>query len=450
MMLLNHELTLFNKCYLAFNDLERYLFRKKFIAWSLFGIDESMPDLLRKHILLTNRINLTLFVTTTPYIFLFYFLGLKLHAFLLVPVLLLLGLCFFLTTQGANLTSRSLLILVINLTLGLYSVLLTKPSGMHYLFFVFSATPLLIFDLRKYVPIAISVLCSVLFFLTIEFEWIPTTFTIEEKPLIILRLSLTIVTFIWLMLLFVYLVNANDTSEEKLRHYNIQLKLKNKELEQFTYVASHDLQEPLRTITSYAELLKRQYLGSLDENGKKYLEYVFSSSIRMKKLIKDLLDHSRIGRTHLPEQIDCNSLLQEVLTDMALTISESNAQIDIQKLPVIMAFPTDLKLLFQNLLTNAIKFRKPNVTPQISIRANVNSKGCTFEIEDNGIGIEKKFQENIFAIFNRLHTRTEYEGNGIGLAHCKKIAELHGGTIGVQSKVSVGSKFYFTIPKQLL
>lgn len=111
-------------------------FGKKFIEWSLFGIDEAMPDALKKHILLTNRINLTLFVTTTPYIFLFYFLGLKLHALLLIPVLLLLGFCFFLTTKGANLTSRSLLILVLNLALGLYSVLLTKASGMHYLFFL--------------------------------------------------------------------------------------------------------------------------------------------------------------------------------------------------------------------------------------------------------------------------------------------------------------------------
>lgn len=221
-------------------------------------------------------------------------------------------------------------------------------------------------------------------------------------------------------------------------------------MEQFTYVASHDLQEPLRTITSYAELLRLQHLSLLDENGKKYLEYVFSSSIRMKKLIKDLLDHSRIGKSHLPEQVDCNSLVQEVLTDMSLTISESKAQIEVQQLPVINAFPTDLKLLFQNLLANAIKFHKPNEVPRISVRAKNNFKGWTFEVEDNGIGIDVKFQDKIFAIFNRLHTRAEYEGNGIGLAHCKKIAELHGGIIGVQSEVNVGSKFYFTISKQLL
>lgn len=251
------------------------------------------------------------------------------------------------------------------------------------------------------------------------------------------------------MLLFVYLVSANTTSEEKLQHYNLQLIQKNKELEQFTYVASHDLQEPLRTITSYAELLRRQHLSSLDENGKKYLEYVFASSLRMKKLIKDLLDHSRIGRTHVPEKTDCNMLLKEVLDDMAISIVESNAQIEIQKLPIVIAFPTDLKLLFQNLLANAIKFHKKNEAPKVVVAFRADAKNWIFEIKDNGIGIEKKFQENIFAIFNRLHTRTEYEGNGIGLAHCKKIAALHRGVIGVQSEVNVGSTFYFTISKNI-
>lgn len=431
------------------NWSDTYLGRK-FIEWSLFGVESTMPDLLKKHILLTNRINLTLFVTTTPYVFLFYFLGFKLYGLLLIPVMLVLGFCFFLTAKGANLISRSLLILVINSTLAIYSVLLTKASGMHYLFFVFSATPLLIFDLKKYLPIIFSVLCSVVFFLAIEFEWIHSTIDIGSLALIILRLSLSLVTFVWLMLLFVYLVNADANSEEKLRHYNLQLRLKNKELEQFTYVASHDLQEPLRTITSYAELLKRQHFDILDENGKKYLEYVFSSSLRMKKLIKDLLDHSRIGRNHVPEKIDCNKLLKELLDDMAVSTAESKARIDVQKLPVIMAYSTDLKLLFQNLLANAIKFHKKNEPPQITIRVKANTQNWTFEVEDNGIGIEKKFQENIFAIFNRLHTRSEYEGNGIGLAHCKKIVELHGGIIGVESKVNAGSKFYFTIPKQIL
>ena len=307
----------------------------------------------------------------------------------------------------------------------------------------------MIFDLKKNLPITFSVLCSVIFFLAIEFEWIQPTIEISHLALIILRSSLTIVTFIWLMLLFVYLVSANTTSEEKLQHYNLQLIQKNKELKQFTYVASHDLQEPLRTITSYAELLRRQHLGSLDESGKKYLEYVFASSLRMKKLIKDLLDHSRIGRIHVPEKTDCNVLLKEVLDDMALSISDSKAQIEIQQLPVVIAFPTDLKLLFQNLLANAIKFHKKNEAPKVAVAFRSDAKNWIFEIKDNGIGIEKKFQENIFAIFNRLHTRTEYEGNGIGLAHCKKIAALHRGVIGVQSEVNVGSTFYFTISKNI-
>jgi light-regulated signal transduction histidine kinase (bacteriophytochrome) len=227
---------------------------------------------------------------------------------------------------------------------------------------------------------------------------------------------------------------------------NIDLERKNRELEQFAYVASHDLQEPLRTTSSFAELLQQQYQGKLDEKADKYLSFITQSSDRMKVLIKDLLDYSRIGRKKEKERVDCNLILQEVLDDLEVTIKETQAKINSELLPVFNGYATEIKQLFQNLIINAIKFRKKNSCPEIKISAIKNNGHWEFACSDNGIGIEKEHRERIFVIFQRLHTRTEYEGSGIGLAHCKKIVELHGGRIWIESEPDEGSTFYFAIP----
>src|SRR6185437_86315 len=224
---------------------------------------------------------------------------------------------------------------------------------------------------------------------------------------------------------------------------------KNKELEQFAYVASHDLQEPLRTISGFVDLLKKDYRDRLDKNGHTYLDFLSQASDRMKTLIKDLLDYSRIGREKEAMPVDCNLLLEEVLADLGETIRENGARIHSDPLPSLRAYPTELKLLFQNLITNAIKFRQPGSCPEISISALLIDGQWRFVIKDNGIGIEKYFLERIFIIFQRLHTRDQYEGSGIGLAHCKKIAGLHGGRIWAESQPGQGSRFYFTINKDI-
>lgn len=227
---------------------------------------------------------------------------------------------------------------------------------------------------------------------------------------------------------------------------SIELEEKNKELEQFAYVASHDMQEPLRTISGFVELLQHQYQGKLDDKADKYLNFMAQSSDRMKVLIKDLLEYSRIGRKKELGEVDCNKILNEVLGDLGAAITEADAEISSQVLPVINGYPTEIKQLFQNLIINAIKFSKKNSSPQIKISAE-NIKGYwQFSFADNGIGIEEKYNERIFEIFQRLHTRTEYEGSGIGLSHCKKIVELHKGKIWVESTPGKGSIFYFTLP----
>lgn len=235
-------------------------------------------------------------------------------------------------------------------------------------------------------------------------------------------------------------------SEADLDLKNKELERKNKELEQFAYVASHDLQEPLRTTSSFVKLLKQQYEGKLDEKADKYLSFIVDSSDRMKVLIKDLLDYSRIGIKNQLERVDCNSIIHDVMADIELVIRDFNAEIIYGDLPVINGYPTELKQLFQNLLINAIKFSRKDIAPKINISVNKTDGYWKFAFADNGIGIEKIHQERIFVIFQRLHTRSEYKGSGIGLSHCKKIVELHHGKIWVESEPGNGSIFYFTIP----
>ena len=240
------------------------------------------------------------------------------------------------------------------------------------------------------------------------------------------------------------------TEAEEARHQaelaNSELKIKNKELEQFAYVASHDLQEPLRTTAGFVKLLQKQYHGKLDDKADKYLTYISEASDRMRVLIKDLLDFSRIGKKGALEKVDCNIVIQEVLTDIMAAIQESGANINYTQLPEINGYFTEIKLLFQNLLINAIKFRRQDVKPQIKIVAKKTTDCWEFSISDNGIGIEQQYSDRIFDIFQRLHTRSEYAGSGIGLSHCKKIVELHRGKIWVQSIPGEGSTFYFALP----
>lgn len=239
-------------------------------------------------------------------------------------------------------------------------------------------------------------------------------------------------------------VAIRDISERK---YIKELESKNKELEQFTYISSHDLQEPINTIIGLAMLLEANHNRQLDAEGLSYVRYIHESSMRMTTLISGLLAYSRLGHARQIETVDCNELLDQVLADIKAKIDKNNAIIHIEKLPVIQGSQLELRLLFQNLLSNAIKFRKKDIPPIIKIRARQHSRYFHFTIEDNGIGMEEKHLEKIFIIFQRLNSKQEYEGTGIGLAHCKKIVALHGGEIWVESTPGKGSKFHFTFPQ---
>jgi len=228
---------------------------------------------------------------------------------------------------------------------------------------------------------------------------------------------------------------------------NIELEKKNRELEQFVYIASHDLREPLRTTSSFIDLFQKQYKGRLDEKADTYLNYISQASERMKTLIADLLDYSRIGNNREFKPVDCNLILHEVFTDLGIAIKEAGATVIASSLPVINGHSTAIKQLFQNLVANGIKFRKKDTIPEVSICAEENGDFWKFSVADNGIGINKQNCEKIFVIFQRLHSTKEYEGSGIGLAFCKKIVEMHRGDIWVESEPGKGSVFYFTIHK---
>lgn len=227
-----------------------------------------------------------------------------------------------------------------------------------------------------------------------------------------------------------------------------ELKRSNTELEQFAYIASHDLQEPLRMITSYLQLLEKRYKDKLDQDAKDFISFAVDGSNRMRALIHSLLEYSRINRVKPFEEINPNLLLNDVLKNISISIKENNVTINIDELPIIYGDPVLINLLFQNLIENAIKFRNAK-NPEIHISVKEELNEFQFAIKDNGIGIQKEYLDKIFVIFKRLHSRESYPGTGMGLAICKKIVERHGGRIWVESEFGQGSTFYFTIKKKM-
>lgn len=236
-------------------------------------------------------------------------------------------------------------------------------------------------------------------------------------------------------------------AEEEVKLKSEELERSNKELEQFAYVASHDLQEPLRMVNSYLQLLKKKYKDKLDKDATEFINYAVDGSNRMRTLILSLLDYSRINRVKPFEDINVNELLKEVLKDLANQIKENNAIITVETLPVIFGDKVLIGQLFQNLISNAVKF-KGERNPEIVISGKKDNNEYLFSVKDNGIGIQQEYAGKLFTIFQRINTKEQYPGTGIGLAICKKIVEKHGGKIWFESEFGKGSTFYFTLKEK--
>ncbi len=244
-------------------------------------------------------------------------------------------------------------------------------------------------------------------------------------------------------------INSLSAFEKALKLKISELNSTNKELENFTYVASHDLQEPLRMITGFLGLLKRNYVSKLDEKAQSYIHFAVDGADRMKLLIKDLLEYSKTSANTLTyDKVDLNTIANDIKIIFQEDLTEDGAGIFIAPLPEIKANKFQMLQLFQNLTGNAIKYRS-ELPPVINISASNNTTHWIFSIQDNGQGIDKQYFEKVFDVFKRLHTSATHNGTGIGLAICKKIVERHGGNIWIESEVGKGSAFYFSISKDL-
>jgi len=241
-------------------------------------------------------------------------------------------------------------------------------------------------------------------------------------------------------------ITAKKLAEEALRSNMASLELANAELREFAYVASHDLQEPLRAVSSYVQLLAQRYKGRLDQDADDFIFFAQDGASRMQRLIEDLLAYSRVGTRKEPfEHIDCEAVFKETLLNLQLAIEGSGAMVSHDPLPTVSADRFQMVQLFQNLLSNAIKFHGQS-SPIIHVGVEKRKREWLFSVRDNGLGIEEQYFQRIFQVFQRLHGRDEYSGTGIGLAICKKIVERHGGRIWVESTPGTGATFYVTIP----
>jgi PAS domain S-box-containing protein len=242
-------------------------------------------------------------------------------------------------------------------------------------------------------------------------------------------------------------ITERKQAEEKLRTLNEDLTRSNRELEQFAYIASHDLQEPLRMVSSYTQLLDRRYGEQLDQDAKDFIGFAVDGANRMQRLIQDLLAYSRVTTKGQPlTPLDSHDPLGEAVANLQAAIQENGALVTTDELPRLRGDRGQLVQVFQNLIANAVKFHKPEEPPRIHVSAECTGTYWTFRVADNGIGIEPKYFDQVFQVFKRLHTRSEYAGTGIGLAICKRTIERHGGRIWVESEPGKGSTFFFTLP----
>jgi light-regulated signal transduction histidine kinase (bacteriophytochrome) len=241
-------------------------------------------------------------------------------------------------------------------------------------------------------------------------------------------------------------ISQRKADESALQQSALDLKRSNEQLEQFAYVASHDLQEPLRMITSYLQLLERRYKNKLDQDATEFITYAVDGATRMKALINDLLAYSRVKTGEQDfARFDTKAALEQAIDNLQISITETKAEITYDSLPNLVGNEAQFVQLFQNLLSNAIKFHG-DAAPKITIKAEQLGYVWRFSVKDNGIGIEPQYVDRIFIIFQRLHTKDQYPGTGIGLAICKKVVEHHGGRIWAESTPNAGTTFWFTIP----
>ena len=340
--------------------------------------------------------------------------------------------------------------LVLALTLG-------EAAHVHYFLITGGILPFVFFsnnDRKLRIIFLALTVCSYLF-AQWHFKNMNPFLTLDEGVVSMVGYANDVMIFIFLYLLITtfqgeneYHIRQNDRKSLLLEEKNQQLEEKNRELENFAYIASHDLNEPLRTVDNFVGLIKEEYHDPKDENLNIYFRFIHQALDRMREMIKYLLEYSRIGSSSDFQTLDMSSLVDDLLVDLDQVIAENNVRLDRKNLQPVVALPM-LKQVFSNLVANGIKFQRKGAQPVIGINQKEYFDRWEFCVNDNGIGMDAEKRDDIFQMFRKLHLRTEYAGHGIGLAFSKKIVELHGGRIWVESEIDRGSEFYFTIPKNL-
>lgn len=336
-----------------------------------------------------------------------------------------------------------LILMILSCLLIYYFEVILRTSNLVSHFFYFPSILACLWWKRKglLIPVLLAAII-IIFHLILENEF----FNIETINNFLRAISLIIVGIVVSFL-------SEHISKEEIEFSEIMedLRRSNEDLQQFAYVASHDLQEPLRAIVSFSQLLEDRYQEIIDKDGKEFIHFITDGAKKMNTLIKDLLSYSRITTQAQPSKIiNLEKILKDALFNVQESIKESGAVITHDKMPILKVDKTQFIQLFQNLLSNAIKFRREE-PPRIHIGVKKINDEWLFSIKDNGIGIESKFFHKLFNIFYRLHTKEEYSGTGIGLPICKKIVQRYGGNIWVKSEIGKGSTFFFTIfPKKKL
>lgn len=429
--------------------------------WLNTGIIASLSEQEHRKIQFLNELNgvaiILTIITISVYIFLQQWLLLTFS---------LTAMAIFLTTYWLNKNryyaiARVFFIFSLVLYLTVSSIAVGKTYEFDYTILAIIGLPIFLFDDRKYhFLFALAALLS-LGVCEIGYEWIEPVEVTMDIPHISFFTKMFILIGVFFSMsdvktniLFyqkksdLLIATIQEKNEELEKTYQ-QISQQNQELRQFAYVVAHDLKEPLRMISSYTQLLQRRLKHQLNENTTDLMAYVIKGVHRMRQLLTDLLAYATLDREEQrQEKVDLNKIIQDILQNLKVAISESHAVITHPKLPTITANPTQMIQLFQNLLSNSIKFRGTK-EPKITISVEEKPQYFLFAIKDNGIGIAPEYQEKIFGVFQRLHTRTQYEGTGIGLAICQKIVHNQGGKIWLESKEGEGTTFFITFPKSI-
>ncbi|MFK7906557.1 MAG: ATP-binding protein [Chitinophagales bacterium] len=433
------------------NFLQNTSIVKQWTAISELGMPENPNQIEKFRIVLCNTISMLIILVCVLYTTLFLCQNKTIEVIPYVLSLFISIICLYLNHRKHFFANRLLIMLLAN-SLIFYTLIYAGYDIQSQMFFIIlMATSFLLFR-NSYIPFSFLIMVSII-------HVIVYTYVLQNGPInagsriyigeyinfIIALATAANLSHSLYEELKIYEKRNTDALEE-IRQSNIQLQNKNEQLENLIYVTSHDLQEPLRNIRNMANLVV-QTVKNDDEQTKQSIQFLNDSTDRMSNMIESIMKYAKIGHEQAPEWVDVDALLHEVKLDLGLQIKETNTVIEYEKIPKILAYRSELRSLIQNLLSNAIKFRHADRNPIIKISYEKSEDCYTFGVVDNGIGVDKKHSDTIFQMFKRLHTQRKYNGTGIGLAHCKKVVELHEGDIWVESNKPNGSIFYFTIKR---